>query len=106
MDCRIAALMHELKTDLAALYGHRLREVYLYGSYARGEQDQESDVDVIIVLDQVSRYGAEIEITGGLVSRLSLRHRVAISRVFVSEKSWAARETSFVDRAREEAVLV
>ena len=35
-------------------FGDRLRRVVLYGSYARGDYDAESDVDLLIVADSVS----------------------------------------------------
>jgi predicted nucleotidyltransferase len=41
--------------------GARLKGVYLFGSYARGEAGEESDVDVLIVLDRVESYSQEIE---------------------------------------------
>jgi len=42
-----------VKTARRAL-GDRLRRVVLYGSYARGDYDAESDVDLLIVADSVS----------------------------------------------------
>ena len=37
--------------DLAALYGARLRQVLLFGSWASGEGSVESDLDLLVVLD-------------------------------------------------------
>jgi len=34
-----------------AVFGERLREVRLFGSYARGEANEDSDVDVLVVID-------------------------------------------------------
>ena len=59
MSERIRTLMGELKTGLQAIYGERLRGIYLYGSYARDEADEESDVDVLVVLDDFEHYGVE-----------------------------------------------
>lgn len=46
----IQAILHEAKTALEALYGDRLVRVVLYGSQARGDEHEESDVDLIVVL--------------------------------------------------------
>ena len=55
--------------DIAPAFG--ISEAYLFGSYARGEQDCESDVDLVIVLDKPlgfkrARLGEELELRLGL----------------------------------------
>ena len=44
-------LIAELKVGLDGVYGDRLKGLYLYGSYARGEEDTESDLDILVVLE-------------------------------------------------------
>jgi len=97
-------LMTELKTGLEQLYGRRLHVVYLFGSYARGEADPESDVDVLIVLDEFERYGAEVDRTSELVASLSLDHAVSISTIFVRRVDWAHADTPFLANVRKEAI--
>lgn len=46
-------------TDLRRLFGDRLHRVILFGSWARDEAGDESDVDLLIVLDQVASRHAE-----------------------------------------------
>lgn len=99
-------LMEELKSGLAAIYGERLRGVYLYGSYARGEQDDESDVDVLTVLDEVPSYGKEVDRTSMLVANLSLEYGISVSRVILSEQAWRNKDTLFLANVRDEAVQV
>jgi len=36
---------------LRRVFGSRLRDVRLFGSYARGEADEDSDVDVLVLID-------------------------------------------------------
>ncbi len=100
----IKRLMTSFKDELARLYGTRLKGVYLFGSYARDEADEESDLDVMIVLDKLGNYSEEINRTGELVSRLSLDYGVTISRVFCSESQWSGDQTLFFLNVREEAV--
>lgn len=97
-------LLTELRIGLAAIYGVRLRGVYLFGSHARKEANAESDVDVLVVLDRVEQYGREVFVTGPLISQLSLQFGMSISRVFVSQQDWADCHTPFLVNVREEAI--
>ena len=106
MSAGMREILKRLKAGLAAVYGARLKGVYLFGSYARGEEDAESDLDVLIVLDRLGRYGAEIARTSELIADLSAECGVSISRVFASEADWVGQKTSFYANVKEEAVPV
>ena len=99
-------MLARLRNGLQAVYGPRLRGLYLYGSYARSQQDVESDVDLLIVLDRVDRYAEEIDRTGALISAVSLDAGVSISRVIVSDAQWNFSENHFLAGVREDAVAV
>ena len=52
--CRKSKLQIVLKrVEIAAkqLYGDGLNKIILYGSYARGDNTEESDIDIMIILD-------------------------------------------------------
>ena len=106
MSTAIKELLAELKGRLQVLYGERLKGVYLFGSYAREEADEESDVDVLIVLDRVDDYSGEINRTSYLTAELSLQHDRSISCVYVSEDSWKEEQTMFFLNVRAEAIPV
>ena len=100
----IEVLLSELKSRLFDLYGGRLKGVYLFGSYARDEADEESDVDVLIVLDRVDDYSAEIAHTSEVIAELSLENSIALSRVFATEQQWKDDQTLFFLNVRSEAI--
>jgi len=104
MTASITHLLKELKEALRGIYGGRLRGLYLFGSYARGDEVAESDVDVLVVLGEITSYGAEIDRTGQIVSSISLKYGVSISRIFVSERDWSQRPTSFLASVGDEAI--
>ncbi len=79
MNSEIARIVAELRQQLAALYGSRLVQVILYGSQARGDAEDSSDIDVLVVLKGAVQGGEEIERTGDLVTDLSLRDNTVIS---------------------------
>lgn len=44
-------LMQQYVSNVHDIYGLHLRQIILYGSYARGDYNSDSDVDVMILLD-------------------------------------------------------
>ncbi|HZD40349.1 MAG TPA: nucleotidyltransferase domain-containing protein [Terriglobales bacterium] len=100
----IRQLLLELKSELGSIYREQLKGVYLFGSYARGEADPESDLDVLVVLQAFDRYAQEVDRTGALAADLSLKHGVSISLVFMREQEWLRGDNPFLVNVREEAI--
>lgn len=104
MSGQIKKLLKELKEGLVHIYGARLKGLYLYGSYARGEAQPDSDIDVMIVLNSYESYGMEIDRTGELVSRLSLHYGISISRVIMTDQQWKTSDTPLLRNIRADGV--
>ena len=104
MPAHIERLLAELKDGMIEVYGDRPKAVYLFGSYARGDYDESSDVDVMIVLSDYQSYGAEIDRTGELISQLSLEYGMSISRVIMKELQWQQSDTLLLRNIRAEGV--
>jgi|SRR6185503_12574578 predicted nucleotidyltransferase len=100
----VKSLMGKMKKGLTEIYGQRLKAVYLFGSYARGDYHEGSDLDVMIVLTDYQNYGAEIDQSGELISRLSLESGVSISRVIIKEIQWQESDTPLLRNIRAEGV--
>lgn len=105
MSVNIERLLVELKEGLNESYSERLKAVYLFGSYARGDYDESSDVDVMIVLSDYQNYGAEIDRSGELVSQFSIKYGISISRVIMKEIQWQKSDTPLLRNIRAEGVL-
>ncbi|MEX0802495.1 MAG: nucleotidyltransferase domain-containing protein [Candidatus Binatia bacterium] len=103
-ELAIEDLLSELKTGLRLVYGKQLKGIFLFGSYARGEADRESDFDVLVVLQDFKRYALEVDRTAELTADLSLKHGVTISPVFFREDEWLHDTTPFLSNVRDEAV--
>lgn len=97
-------LLEELKAALHDIYGEELRGVYVYGSHARNEGQPESDVDVIIILDNIEDYWEEIQRTSHVISDLSLKYNVSISPVRINEIAWLKEDSPFLNNVRREAI--
>jgi predicted nucleotidyltransferase len=104
MDGWVRELLDGLKDGLLRLYGERLDGVYLYGSYARGEANAESDLDLLVVLREVPDYSDEIERTSELIASMALHYDVSVSRVFVSRTDWERAGGPFLSTVRQDAV--
>jgi predicted nucleotidyltransferase len=96
-------LLSKLRAGLESTYGQRLQGLFLYGSMARGDEQAGSDVDVLIVLDEVPHYFEELERTAQLVSDLSLAYDVTISRTLMSANRWRDGDEPFLTTIRQDA---
>ncbi len=63
-----------------AIFGPSIRDAYLYGSYARGDYHEESDVDILLTVDlSAEEISAMRRRIGSVASELSLKHDVTVS---------------------------
>ena len=73
-------LMKETYSALSSVFGEKLDEVWLYGSYARGDFDAESDIDIMALVDltkeQLATYRRKVS---DLSSDLDLKYDVLLS---------------------------
>lgn len=50
MEQRIRIILQEFSTDLQKIFQEELRDVILYGSYARGDNTEFSDIDIMVLV--------------------------------------------------------
>ena len=106
MPTKINELLAELKKGLVKLYGNRLKGLYLYGSYARGDQREGSDLDVLVVLTDFERAPIELERTDDLMGNLSLEYLITVSPMFMRETDWLLADKPLLRNVRVEGVPV
>lgn len=51
MHVAASSVLAELEKQLRIIYGDKLKKIVLYGSYARNDQDPDSDMDIMVLLD-------------------------------------------------------
>ena len=71
-------ILEDFLEEVKETLGNRLKKIILYGSYARGDYNKNSDIDIMILTDltpeEISKYSliiwekcADIEIDNGIV---------------------------------------
>jgi predicted nucleotidyltransferase len=95
----------KVQSELEKLYGKRLRGVLLFGSAARDKLDEDSDIDIAIILDEITDRFVEHERTGDLGSQISLEYNTLVSFLFVSEADYQKGRFAIHRRIKEEGIL-
>lgn len=44
-------IFSEISAELQKIFGEKLKKIILYGSYARGDNSADSDIDLLVVID-------------------------------------------------------
>jgi predicted nucleotidyltransferase len=92
--------------DLRELYGERLKRVLLFGSWARGDAHPDSDVDLLVVLDQVDSVWEELRRMDHVVDRHSVDNDTVVSALVVAERELLEPTVPAVIRAASEGRAV
>jgi len=102
----IQPILRELKEGLQAIYGERLRGVYLFGSRARGDAEEDSDIDIAVVLDDFESEYREGRSWSRLASEIGIKYTCVPSLFAIREADWESRDESFLRNVRREGVAV
>lgn len=98
----IEKVLKEFKEEISKLYGRRLKEIILYGSWARGEPKDGSDIDLAIVLEGKVIPGEEIDRMIDIITDINLKHTVLLSVYPVSEKDYSTVNSPLLINVRRE----
>ena len=89
-------IMSTFVDECNALYGNKLCDVRLFGSYARGDCNDDSDIDILIILDmEDSEARKSLDGVCHIASELDLKHNVVVSPVICSKREYDLRKQSY-----------
>jgi len=100
------AIARAVADDLRVIYGKRLRKLLLFGSWARGDAHPESDIDLLVVLDEATDRAVEHGRMNPILDRHSLKNDTVVTALIVSEADFEHRQWPALIRARAEGVMV
>ena len=101
---RIRDILKEFREEVENLYESRLKSIILYGSWARGDATEDSDIDLLIVLEGKVIPGKEIDRMIDIITEINLKHGVLISIYPVSEEDYSTINSPLLINVRREGV--
>jgi predicted nucleotidyltransferase len=109
MDKKMDNILSEIIEDIKNLYGEKLKEIVLYGSYSRKQQDDESDIDILILVDtdesELKYYDKRLN---NIISDIGYRHKKVLSLIDMSyEKfNYWVDVVPFYKNVKDEGVII
>jgi uncharacterized protein len=103
---KLTKLLQELKQALQSFYGYRLINLVLFGSHARQDAHDDSDIDILIILQDPVSPGDEILRVSAIKTDLNLKYDELISVIPVSQLDYQARSTPFLQNVHREGIIL
>ncbi len=103
---RVQHILDETRIELQNIYADRLKEIILFGSYARGDYSSESDIDLLVVLDHLNDLAAEREKYVPAVCRISLKYDTVLSVIPFDYQVYQTKKTPLIMNVHKEGVRV
>jgi predicted nucleotidyltransferase len=101
---KIKEILKEFREEIEKLYGKRLKDIILYGSWARGEAKEESDIDLLVVLKGEVMPGKEIDRMIDIITEINLKYGVLLSVFPVSEEEYSTVNSPLLINVRKEGM--
>ncbi len=87
-ESELKEVLQSVKKASEKLYGNKLNKIILYGSYARGDYTEESDIDIMIILDcDINDIKKMRSQTAEMASNISIEQEVFLS-ILLREKKY------------------
>jgi len=95
-----AQALNEFLRVLRERFGNSIEEVFLFGSYARGDYDEESDIDVLVVGD------VDFDKLMDVVTEVLLKYGELVSPIIIKPEEFKRRKDSFIKTVMSEGKLL
>jgi predicted nucleotidyltransferase len=103
---QLKPILQKLKQSLVALYQDKLEAIILYGSQARGDAKEFSDIDILVILKQQINYYKEIDKTSDIIYHICQEYDVLISRHFISAEQFKNTNNPFIQNVKKEGITL
>jgi len=106
MDERVKRLINQIKAHLIKIYGGKIKKVILYGSYVRGEATRNSDIDILVLIDQPLNPFEVRNSLSDLLFDILLEEGELVSVIAVPEYLFENYNSPFMLNVRKEGLIV
>jgi predicted nucleotidyltransferase len=104
MDQKVKRLVDQVKAHLHEKYGQSIKRIIVYGSHARGEATKNSDVDVLVLVDQSLKPSEVRGSLGDLLFDIILEEGEVISVIAIPEELFENYNSPFMLNVRKEGI--
>ena len=108
-DKNLNNILNEVINDVKNLYKEKLKAIVLYGSYSRNQQDDESDIDILVLVDvdepELKYYD---KMLNSIISDIGYRHKKVVSVIDLNyEKfNYWADVVPFYKNVKNEGIII
>ena len=96
IETELNLIMDAFVAECAAEFGNKLSDVKLFGSYARGDYSDESDIDVMVILDMSDDEARKcLSRVCRIASDTDIKYNVTISPVLRSKRKYDLRKNTY-----------
>lgn len=106
MNTLISDILSQVKQVAEKQFGERLKAVRLYGSYARGDENEESDIDILIVLDEIHDYYKDYRKISLQTYEIGFQYDKIISINLSNYQQYINEETRFIRNVQKDSILL
>ena len=106
MSDKIIQLVRRIKNYLIERYGEKVRDVILYGSYARGQFTENSDIDILVLVDDTLNPFEVRENISDLLLDILLDEEELVSVIVLPESFFENYNYPFMINVKKEGVKI
>ena len=103
---QVVVIASQARKGLEKIYGNRMLGVYLFGSATRGDLNEDSDIDIAIVLDEIPDRFEEHERTSEFGSQISLDVGILVSFLFIPKADYTSGKYAIYRSIKREGIEI
>lgn len=101
---KVQIILKEIHEEMQRIYLNRLKDMILFGSYARGDFVEGSDIDIALLLEGLQDSYVEREKYFPMICRISLEYDTVVSVIPFDYREFQVKRTPLILNVQKEGV--